>query len=58
MTHQEATKLLDMAKDGQPVPEEVLAEALFMVGDGACWRDIPCPEMAEFLAEMRKAGHL
>jgi hypothetical protein len=47
-----------MAKDGQPVPEEVLAEALFMVGDGACWRDIPCPEMAEFLADMRKAGHL
>jgi chemotaxis regulatin CheY-phosphate phosphatase CheZ len=28
MTHQEATRLLDMAKDGQPVPEDVLTEAL------------------------------
>lgn len=58
MTHQEANKLLDMAKDGQPVPEEVLTEALFMAGDGACWRDLPCPEMAAFLEDMRKAGLL
>lgn len=58
MTHQEATKLLDMAKDGQPVPEEVLAEALFLTGDGACWRDIPCPDIEEFVQAMREAGQL
>ena len=39
MNHQEATKILDMAKDGQPIPEDVLTEALFMTGDAGCWRD-------------------
>lgn len=58
MTHAEANRLLDMAKDGQPVPEEVLAEALFLAGDGACWRDIPCPEIESFVEDMRKAGLL
>ena len=58
MTHQEAAKLLDMAKDGQPVPEDVLTEALYMTGDGACWRDMPCNDIEEFLADMRKAGLL
>jgi hypothetical protein len=58
MTHQEATKLLDMAKDGQPVPEDVMTEALYMTGDGACWRDLPCHDIEEFLADMRKAGLL
>jgi hypothetical protein len=58
MTHEEANRLLDMAKDGQPVPEDVLAEALFLTGDGACWRDLPCPEMESFVDDMRKAGLL
>jgi hypothetical protein len=58
VTHQEATKLLDMAKDGQPVPEDVLTEALYMTGDGACWRDMPCADIEDFLADMRKAGQL
>ncbi len=58
MTHQEATKLLDMAKDGQPIPDEVLNEALFLTGDGACWRDLPCPEITEFVQAMREAGLL
>jgi hypothetical protein len=58
MTHQEATRLLDMAKDGQPVPEDVMTEALYMTGDGACWRDLPCHDIEEFLADMRKAGLL
>jgi hypothetical protein len=47
-----------MAKDGQPIPEDVLTEALYMTGDGACWRDIPCPEIEEFVTDMRKAGLL
>ncbi len=58
MTHAEANRLLDMAKDGQPVPEDVLTEALYMTGDGACWRDLPCPDIEAFLADMRKAGLL
>lgn len=58
MTHAEANRLLDMAKDGQPVPDEVLNEALFMAGDGACWRDIPCPEIEEFVQAMRESGML
>lgn len=58
MTYQEATKLLDMAKDGQPVPEDVLNEALFMAGDGASWRDLPCPDIEEFVRAMREAGQL
>lgn len=58
MTHQEANRLLDMAKDGQPIPGEVLNEALFMAGDGACWRDLPCPEIEEFVQAMRESGFL
>jgi len=56
MTHAEATQLLGMAREGQPIPEEVLNEALFMSGDGACWRDLPCPEIEEFVQAMREAG--
>jgi hypothetical protein len=58
VTHQEATKILDMAKDGQPIPEDVLTEALFMTGDAACWLDIPCPDVAAFVQDMREAGLL
>ncbi len=58
MNHQEATKILDMATDGQPIPEDVLTEALFMTGDAACWRDIPCPDVQAFVQDMRQAGLL
>jgi hypothetical protein len=58
MTHHEATQLLDMAKEGQPIPEDVLTEALFMTGDAGCWRDIPCPDVQAFVEDMRKAGLL
>jgi hypothetical protein len=58
MNHQEANKILDMAKDGQPIPEDVLTEALFLTGDGACWRDIPCPDVDAFVKDMRQAGYL
>ena len=58
MTHAEAQRLLDMAKDGQPVPDDVLNEALFMTGDGACWRDLPCPDIEECVQAMREAGQL
>jgi hypothetical protein len=58
MTVDEANKLLDAAKDGQPVPPEVIAEALFMTGDGAAWTDLPCPDIEAFLVAMRNAGCL
>ena len=58
MTYDEANKILDMSKDGQPIPEDVLTEALFMTGDAGCWRDIPCPDVQAFVEDMRKAGLL
>jgi hypothetical protein len=58
MTYQEASKLLDMAKDGQPVPDDVLTEALFLTGDGASWTDLPCPDIEQFVQAMREAGQL
>jgi hypothetical protein len=33
MTPKEATKLLDMAKDGEDIPEEVITEALEWTDD-------------------------
>lgn len=54
MTHQEATKLLDMAREGHPIPEDVLLEALFLTGDSPC----PCPDIEEFVQAMREAGQL
>ena len=47
-----------MSKDGQPIPGDVLAEALYMTGDGALWRDMPCPEIEAFLDDMKQAGLL
>lgn len=58
MIYEEAIKILDMAKEGQPIPEDVLTEALFMTGDAACWRDIPCPDVQAFVQDMREAGLL
>lgn len=58
MTLQQANQLLDMSKDGAPIPNEVLAEALYMTGDGALWRDMPCPEIESFLDDMKQAGLL
>jgi hypothetical protein len=58
MTHHQANQLLDMSKDGQPIHSDVLAEALYMTGDGALWRDMPCPEIEAFLDDMKQAGLL
>jgi hypothetical protein len=58
MKYMEAVKLLDMAKDGQPIPDDVMDEALFMVGDGPNKRDTPDQDIEDFLADMRLAGLL
>jgi len=58
MTHQEATQILDKAKDGHRLPDDVITEALFMTGDAACWRDLPCPDVEAFVQALREAGQL
>lgn len=58
MTLQEANKLLDHAKDGAPIPAEVIEEALFMTGDAAGWIDFPCPQIEQFVESLRKGGFL
>jgi hypothetical protein len=58
MNHHEATKILDMAKEGQPIPEDVMAEALFMTGDAASWLDIPSRDVTAFVQALREAGLL
>lgn len=58
MTHQEATQILDKVKDGHHMPEDVITEALFMTGDAACWRDMPCPDVEAFVQALREAGQL
>jgi hypothetical protein len=58
MTYHEAQMLLDAVKDGQPVPLDVVTEALFMTGDGEDSTDLPCPDIQAFVQAMRDAGLL
>lgn len=58
MTHAEAIKLLDMAREGQHIPPEVVFEALFMTGDAASWLEIPAKEVEDFVDALRRAGFL
>lgn len=56
MNYEEAKRLLAMVKDGVDVHHEVIAEALFMVGDGDCPADMPEPDMQDFVDALRRAG--
>lgn len=56
MTYLEANRILDLVKQGAPVPDEVVSEALFMTGDGPIICDVPCPKLEGFVAAMREAG--
>jgi hypothetical protein len=58
MNHADAVKLLDMVREGQPIPPEVIAEALFLTGDAAAWLDVPAPQVEQFVDAMRRAGFL
>lgn len=58
MTLEEAKKILDMVKDGQPLPVAVIDEALWMTGDGACMRDMPCNLIEDFLDALREEGRI
>jgi hypothetical protein len=56
MTYAEANRILDLVKKGEPVPDAVVSEALFMTGDGPIITDIPCPQLENFVQAMRDAG--
>jgi hypothetical protein len=56
MTHREAHRILDLLKRGEPVPDDVISEALFMTGDGPIICDVPCPVLENFVQAMREAG--
>jgi hypothetical protein len=56
MTYLEANRILDMVKKGEPVPDGVIDEALFMTGDGPIICDVPCPVLENFVEAMREAG--
>ena len=56
MTYLEANRILDMVKKGEPVPDGVVDEALFMTGDGPIICDVPCPVLENFVDAMREAG--
>jgi hypothetical protein len=62
MRHKEAVKMLDMAREGQPIPNEVLSAALFKIGE---WDDSdnttpqqPSVDVIEYVNAMRQAGFL
>ena len=56
MTYAEANRILDMVRRGEPVPDAVVSEALFMTGDGPIITDVPCPVLENFVQAMREAG--
>jgi hypothetical protein len=52
----EANRILDLLKKGEPIPDAVVSEALFMTGDGPIICDVPCPVLENFVQAMRDAG--
>ena len=55
MNLKEARKLLDMAKNGSFVPEEVITEALEWTDDIDAY-DPPCEAVEAWVEKMRKKG--
>lgn len=58
MNYVEAVRLLQLVREGLDVPESVVAEALFLSGDGPCPGGIPDPDIEEFVAALRQEGLL
>jgi hypothetical protein len=56
MTYGEANRILDLLKKGEPIPDDVVSEALFLTGDGPIITDVPCPVLENFVQAMRDAG--
>ena len=57
MTHAEAVKLLDMAKDGEDLPEEVITEALEWTDDIDA-QGPGCDAVEAYVDKLRKVGFL
>lgn len=55
MNLKEARKLLDMAKNGSFVPEEVITEALEWTDDIEAY-DPPCEAVEAWVEKMRRKG--
>ena len=55
MNLKEARRLLDMAKNGSYVPEEVITEALEWTDDIDAY-DPPCEAVEAWVEKMRKKG--
>ena len=55
MNLKEARKLLDMAKNGSYVPEEVITEALEWTDDIDAY-DPPCEAVEAWVEKMRRKG--
>ncbi len=58
MNEQEANKMLDMAREGQPIPNEILAEALSMTGESQQKPPPLSSDLVAYVASMRQAGYL
>lgn len=58
MTHAEATRILDMSKEGVEYHIAVIVEALAMCGDTDHATQIPDAEMQEFVEALRQSGAL
>jgi hypothetical protein len=56
MNYMEANRILDLVRSGEPVPREVVDEALYMSGDGPIICDVPSPVLENFVQAMRDAG--
>jgi len=58
MTYADAVRILDMSKDGVEYPTALERDALAITGDAYHARQIPCPEMEEFVKALRQSGAL
>lgn len=58
MNMEEAKQILDMARNGLALPEEVISQALYMTGDHPDALPLPESEMADFLDCLRREGWL
>jgi len=58
MSEQEANKMLDMAREGQPIPDEILEQALSMTGESQHKPPPLSSDLVAYVASMRQAGYL
>jgi hypothetical protein len=57
MTNKEANRLLDMARNGRDIPEEVITEALEWTDDIEAFNPY-CDAVEAYVDKMRKSGLL